>query len=165
MEKAEVFALLEKHYRENSKALHGRVYRYVKSQHRAEDVVQEAYCRAFQYWNTLRSEIELNGWFSGILNNCVKDNHKEENMHGMLNYSEIQEQAVKPTAIPRILQDEVVARINKEPEHTATILRMALIDQYRPKEISQVVKESPGAIRQIVYRFREVIRKEFKWTI
>src|SRR3546814_14161868 len=51
MDKEEAYKIIEYHYRNNFKNLISRYSRQFQSHSRAEDIVQEAYTRALQYWN------------------------------------------------------------------------------------------------------------------
>ena len=162
MNKEEVYKLLEKHYRENAESLVKRHQRFLQSTHRAEDVVQEAYTRAFTYWRTFPTDGNHNRWFGMILLNCLKDNQRAEHMSGMSDSALLEELPTSSNAFPRIAYKEAVRFIMAEPQEIRTILELSLLHQYASKEIAQLVPETADNIRKIVQRFRERLKEEFK---
>ena len=72
---------------------------------------------------------------------------------------------VLPERIPAIILDRVMKKIESKPEQEANVLKLALVNQYRPGEISKLVELSAGAIRMIVHRFRQEIKDEYRWAI
>jgi len=160
------YDLIEKHYRENQKKLVQRYSRFLNSKERAEDVVQEGYLRCLTYWNTCPdNEKEFAKWFTTVVGNCLKDNHRAEIMKGAVMYNEEDDQIIDAAAIPAIIYKQVVERINNKPDSHRNILSLALIHQYRPADIEAVVLENAANIRKIVSRFRKEIKEEFGWNI
>jgi RNA polymerase sigma factor (sigma-70 family) len=162
----EAYKLIENHYRANAHRLVKRYANFLNSKERAEDVVQSAYERCCVYWNDCPKDAEgLAKWFTVILHNALKDNHRQEIMQGAVSYKEEDEPQINPAAIPAIIYKQVVDRIkSKSPRH-ARILSLSLLNQYRPADIAEVVPENQAGIRKIVSRFRKEIKGEFGWSI
>lgn len=163
--KLEFYSLIDKHYRENFDRLVKSYTRFISSKERAEDVIQEAYVRALSFWEAYDPERPFDKWFNGIISSALRDNKRAENMHGMVDIKEAYDVPVKAAAIPAVILNQVTARINSKKDQEAAILRLTLFDHYRPGEISQIIRLSPGAIRQIVHRFREEIKRDYKWSL
>ena len=163
--KREMYALIETHYRTNSERLVKIYTRFLKSKERAEDVIQEAYTRALQYCDTYDKERPLDKWFNAIIASAVRDNKRSENLKGMVDIKEAAEIPVKPAAIPTIILNQVMRRIDTKGDEIANILRLTLLHHYRPTEISKLVNMSANNIRQIVFKFREEIRQDYKWSL
>lgn len=165
MKKSEVYTLLEKHYRTNYEQFINRYRRFLRSIHRAEDVVQEAYTRAFKYWESFPEDGNLDRWFGTILINVTKDYHRTEAMSGMCDNIDFMEIPVQSSGLPRVVYAQILERINSKEEPARTILDLYLVKQYRALEVADVLPETPAAIRQIVHRFREEIKRDFQWTL
>jgi RNA polymerase sigma factor (sigma-70 family) len=166
---SEAYSFIEQHYRKNFRNLVAKYNRFLHSIARSEDVVQEAYTRALKYWSTAPSPLEdstFGQWFTAILNNCMKDNQRTEAQHGAVAESlEDEDTITKPSAIPAILFDQVVKKIEEHSEETRKLLHLFFISQYNAKEVAQVMDMSPNAVRQTAWRFRGMIRDHFRWSI
>jgi len=154
MEKAQVYALIETHFREKNNIIVKKIAGHMGNMFNAEDVVQETYYRACKYWKTFNEELSFNTWFGTLLNNAVKDYFKAEMGRGMsgddppdLNY---------PTRMfQRIEIGEMMKRIEAEEPRISRILKLYIIEELRSKEVAEIVPESAANIRKIVQRFRD----------
>ena len=160
----EFVALLEKHYRSNFELLAKKYTVYLRSKEKAEDSIQEAYTRALTHWRTCDTTT-FHNWYMTILHNCIRDAKRTEIMSGMGDNIEEFDIPVQASAIPLIIYKQIRNKIDNKEPNVRKILNMFLVHQYRPKEIAQVVKENANAIRQIVHRFREEIRKDYQVTL
>lgn len=162
------YQAIEQHYRKNFSLLVPRYAKFLNSYERAEDVVQEAYTRALTYWHDCPTDQEeLGKWLNTIMGNCLKDNHRDAIMQGATMHREehAPEEVVEAAAIPAIIYREVVKRIDSKPKNQAQVLRLFLLQQYKPTEIEQLVPESAVTIRKMVSRFRKDIKQELGWEI
>lgn len=167
MTRDNIYFRIESHYRDNYDRMVGFCNKFLKSEERAEDVVQEAYTRALTYWESVPDvEDEMAPWMQTILNNCIRENWKGEKAHGMsLSDEEAEEIPIRSSAVPAVILSQVEKRISEQEEGLAKILRLHFIDGYTSKEIAEMVPDTANAIRVAVHRFRDMIRREFRWTI
>ena len=163
IEKTEVYKLIEEHYRTNFKRLVKRFSGASQSRHNAEDLVQEAYTRACQYWKSFDNEKDFDKWFMRIVVNCLKDKIKEEKEHGSVSGMEMTAE-VRPNVLNRLIIEDVKRIIKKQPENIAYILSLFFFGQYRGAEIAEIVPESHTYIRQLIHNFRKHLRDEMKGT-
>lgn len=132
-----------------------------------EDALQEAYCRACQYWRSYDFNRDFDKWIFGLVRNASRQILIDEKRHGMSHREEdniigiLQPSKVGNPEKTRQLK-EVLARIDQEPEDRAYILRLSLIDQFTASEVAQIVPENENTIWNIVYRFRKETQKEFR---
>ena len=157
MKKEIVYEQLESHYRANYDRFVARLRRNLNNKYNAEDVVQEAYCRAFKYWSTYDPDKEFDVWFKTVLNNSIKDFFKKEIMHGM-SLDVIADDQAPVRMMKRLELKEAFALIEKQEERIRRILVLVLIEGYTSYEVEQVVPESANSIRKIIQRFRDSIR-------
>ena len=155
MTREQVFELIENHFRANFDKNVERIGRYLNSPHNAEDVIQQAYCNACQYWNTYDEKRDFNTWFYIILSNSIKSFYKADIMHGMAVDSP---QDSVDAVEQRIELKELLKLIEEEGENVKRILYLYLSEGYTSDEVSDVVPESASNIRKIVQRFRESLR-------
>lgn len=165
-DKADIFKLIEDHYREHRTHLVNLFARRVGgARHRAEDIVQEGYTRALSYWKSYDPTKPINDWLYQIMNNASRDERTAEAGHGMVSKSVQEERVVKPSAIPSIMYERIVKLIDEKPEPFRTVIYMSLISQHTPKEVAQVVNSNANNVRQQVYQFRQEIRDKYRWSI
>ena len=163
-EQTTVYQLIEHHYRQNRKTLVNRVRGAAGPG--AEDVVQEAYANALQYWRTFdyMSDLGVDGWIRGILRNTSIAHYRNEKKAGMVD--EYQAPDPLPTTNPftrieLIELIEVIDLMKAEDPSRATILWLYLIENFETAEIDKIVPETHTNIRKIISRFRADLRKEF----
>ena len=130
-----------------------------------EDALQEAYCRACQYWRSYDFNRDFDKWIFGLVRNASRQILIDEKRHGM-SYNEENGGLLLPSKVgnpedTRRLK-EILERIDQEPEDRSYILRLSLIDQFNATEVAQIVSENENTVRNIVYRFRKETRKEFR---
>lgn len=164
---SDIYKRIENHFRENRERLVAFCNKFLNSHDRAEDVVQEAYTRALTYWESVPDEpAEFVPWFQTILNNCIREDWKKEKARGMsITDEEAEEIPVKSSALPTVILKAVEDRIDAKGESAARILRLHFIEGYTAKEISEMVDDTANAIRVMVHRFRQEIKKDYRWVI
>ena len=158
--KAEVYELIEDHYRSNFKHLVMRFRGPSGSRHNGEDIVQEAYTRAMKYWHSFNVDRDFKRWFSTILLRCLKDKIKDEKEHGFFE-GEIITSDTQTKAFNRIIIKDVQKIIHMQPDNVRYILTLYFFEQYKTKEIAEIVPESHTNIRRIIHDFRKTLRRKF----
>lgn len=156
MQREEVYRLIETHYRLHYEDLIKKLENVCGNLHNAQDVVQEAYTRALEYWNSFNVDLEFARWFSRILVNCVARQVMEERQHGM---SEAENEIVDNEVFNKVLSNEMLALIAQQPRENGYILRLYFQEQYKTVDIEKVVPQSHVAIRKIIERFRKLIKE------
>jgi len=160
-----MYDVIEKYYRENFDRLVKRFTKYYNDKSRAEDVVQEAFCRACLYINNYNPEQEFGSWFNTIANNCGKQNTKQEMRHGAVDYEELPEQEAPDEIIPKVIYNQVVERIEKKDGYVRDILRRVFIDNLSIADVMHLTSQSASNVKRIVFEFRKEIRKDFSWSL
>lgn len=160
MDKAQVYKLIEDHYRKNFNTLIKKVRNAVGGHHNAEDTVQEAYTRALKYWQTFVLTGSFEPWFHTILNNCIKVTQKDNILNGLV--QEDTETAVLESndcdADSVVLINEIGDYLAKYPKQQQDIIIMVLVFGMTSKEVAEVTMYQSEAIRQMVNRFKKEIR-------
>ncbi len=129
MDRAQVYRLIETFYRQTYRD-HVRICqaRMNGSRHDAEDVVQEAFTNALQYWKGLDVVPEGHGmeqWFSGILLNCIRDKSKDNRNRGVhVQYDEEDVfVSLKPAALFKIEAEEIIQLMESKADRDCFILK------------------------------------------
>lgn len=163
MNKERVYKEIEEHYRVYRDGLVKRFTGKLGSRSNAEEVLQTAYLRALEYWQS-KDGRPIENWFSGILTNAIADFKREDRLHGAtIGTDELAEVLVAPGPDQFLEQigREVERDIQAERERDRDILRYYFIQQYTPRDIGKLVEQSDAAIRQIIHRFREKLRERY----
>lgn len=160
MTRSQVYKLIEKHYRESRERLVDLYSRRVGNFHVAEEIVQEGYTLACQYWNTYTKDENFDGWINTILGNAAKKAVREERKHGMVDHDTDPDSTLSSDASPekKVYVNELINMITEEPRHT--ILKDFFIEQKSQEEISSEQGISQQAVSKIVISFREKITNE-----
>lgn len=150
------------HFRTHYKALVKRMTHRVpdKSVALAEEVVQEAYARALQYWRTYDPERgDFERWFNLILNNTASSKIREENGISTLSLDE-EDRDYEPfflneeMDIPRDIVIKVQEAIKEQPSDVRDVLNMFFNLGMKTTDIEKCTRYSHTNIRQIIRRFR-----------
>src|SRR5574341_450857 len=105
MNKQEIYNLIEEHYRAYANILVKRLSNKMGSRYEAEDVVQETYVRACQYWQSYDKELKFNSWINGILGNCIKAKMNDIRHHGMVDDIIIDAEVQPPSLNFKIIEE------------------------------------------------------------
>lgn len=158
---------LEKLYREVHSPSVKMMSRILKGDwHAGEDVVQEAFARAWKFYPSFDPEKgKLQSWFNGIMFNALRDYQRDsrngpqsdsedysvEDILSELNISDFEEK-----------RKFLAQRISwvKNPEHKETLYLFFMLG-YNSREVSQIVpKMTQTNVTTIVTRFKERIKSE-----
>lgn len=159
--KEEVYKNIENHYREHFTEQVKKLRGVAGGLANAEDIVQEAYARACQYWNSYNSDKSFNAWFNRILVNCLTDYKRYERAASIGEETAGENDVFPSGALSAVTLKEVKALVNGQPDNVRDILNLYLFKQYTGKEISEVVEEKHGNVRFIIHQFRKKLRERF----
>lgn len=104
-----------------------------------------------------------------VLNNCGKNNHKEEAQHGATNHAEM-EDVEDPNdgaaaTIPNVILQKVTDLIKTKEQPTQMVLKLALLDGWRPAQIVDVVDYKLSTIRKLIFTFRQEVRDRWRVAV
>ena len=156
MDKNEVYQKIDQHYRASFEANVQKMARKCGGHAQSEDVVQEAYTRALQYWDSYDVDKDFDKWFNGILYKAFLSNRKKE--RSALTITE--EVGIEPLR-DTVMAKEMKEQIEEKPELERKVLLLFFFFEYTPQDIEQLVPLSGNAIRKMVSRFKGEMRKEY----
>lgn len=165
MERHEVFKVIEDYYRKNRTNLIKSTYKRAgNSIHNAEDVVQEAFLKACLYWKSYKPEYDsFEQWFIRILGNCCNTFINTERNKGMtLSDDRIDSLHVfYPSAYFTSLLNEIKTDINLLPKDKRYVISLILLEEFSPKDVSEIVDINVGTVKTMVYRFKEELKDKY----
>jgi RNA polymerase sigma factor (sigma-70 family) len=152
--------IIEDYYRKNYKHLVNRVLGRVPNNSRAiaEEVVQDAFVRALEYWRTFDQNREIGPWFNRILAYSVRETIRKEN--GTPLSFDDEELFLEPFVlgedvdIPPNIVLLVQKSILEQPEDRREVLHMFFNLGMKTREIEECTNYNHSNIRQIIRRFR-----------
>lgn len=150
---------LSEHHKANFDKLVKRYARRFDNPHVGQDVVQEAYTRAWKYRHTYDESQPFENWFGIICFNAFKRLCAEELGHATEDLDEFAVAGVQNSHEIDRLWQQILAMIPKERKDWQEVLYLHFDRNYSIKEISEFHEMSHRNIRVAVYAFRNKIRK------
>lgn len=147
--------IIKNHYKENYDLLVKRMARRLDSVEDGEDVVQEAFTRAIQYYKSWTGN-RFENWFNVILSNTYKRFVSERRMGGLSKPLDDSLEEIEPITVDyldTIASSELKALINKRGSRDKDILMLNIFYGYSWSEIAAILCISKKAIDGVVYRF------------
>ena len=132
-----------------------------RSRHLAEDLVQEAFCRA---WLSLPDDVpSFRGWLFRVLRNLLID-HQRRQKH--LSADDPPEQADTHTPESALLQREGAAALYRAlerlPDADRELLTLHCFARLTAAELADTLHMTPAAVRQRLHRARTRLRQNME---
>jgi RNA polymerase sigma factor (sigma-70 family) len=136
--------------------------RIVNNEAEAEDIMQEAFLKAFRKIHTYKGEVSFGAWLKKIVINRSLDHLKKKKGQ----FEEISERTIKLPDENEEIGEVDVERIKKAiqslPDGYRTVLSLYLIEGYDHDEISQILGISNSASRTQFSRAKNKLRELLK---
>ena len=152
-------------YNQYCDAMYNIAFRFMKNSHDAEDVIQEAFIKAFRKIESFKGEVTFGAWLKRIVINESIDTLKSVK----LKFSDVNENYLKVVIDDdnweiddRISIEEVKSAISKLPEKYELVLSLFLIEGYDHKEISQVLSITEVNSRTQLLRGKLKLKESLK---
>ena len=129
--------------------LYRTALRQLKDEAKAEDVLQEAYLKAWKSFRQFRRGTDCRAWLFRILFNCMHDHHRHWFNTKVTNEPEEKLEAMFPYAppIPEGLTDEeIVAAVQELPDNYREVVLLADVEEFSYKEIAEVLSLPMGTV-------------------
>ena len=155
----------EYYYNKEKKSVMRKLRRF--SPEDAEDISQEVFTRAFQYFDRYNSSKgPFGAWLSGIVSNCVRTHDKQRILMGQVisrSLSDIPEH-LEPhydddTVEAQQHIDEVVSSIKAKPQPHRDILYLAHVMGHSTGQISKKLGVNYHTVKQSRMHFKKEISK------
>ena len=149
-------------YRLYSKAMYNVAIRMVNDTGLAEDILQEAFIKAFTGLEKLKSDAAFGGWLKRIvINSCIDHSRKQkmvfteiENLKNTSWQDEEVEELVDPALVHKL--------IKKLPDGARQILVMRALEGYKHSEIGKELGISESTAKTQFFRAKQVLAKMIK---
>ena len=153
-------------YNRYCKAMYNTTLRIVKDSHWAEDVMQEAFLKAFTKISSFKGEVAFGAWLKKIVVNHSLDSYKKihrDAMEPLANvlYKVEDEEYKEDTAadFSSMQVNEVMNAIQGLKENYRIVLTLLYIEGYDQEEICEILGMSPGNCRTTISRAKNSLLK------
>lgn len=143
--------------------LYRTAVRLTMSQTEAEDLVQETYMQAWKSFDHYEPGTNCRAWLYKILFN--KFDHYRRKKYTRAKYLQEADELVFDNAaysapIPEHLTDtEIIAALNKLPEHYRAVVLLADVHEFDYKEVAQILDIPIGTVMSRLSRARTQLKK------
>jgi len=144
------------------KAMYNVALKYVQQTDVAEDVVQEAFIKAFKKIDTYNAQVTFGAWLKRIVINQAIDYLKKKK----LDLVSIDNQVINLTNEPlnwevdtKITVNQIKKNIKELPIKYKTVLQLFLLEGYDHQEIAEILKISEVASRTQLSRGKNKLKK------
>ena len=163
-------------FEEEALALADQVYRVARglsrSKEEAEDLMQEAYARAFRSWRSYTPGTNLRAWLLRILTNLNIDRGRraqrtpdqqplEESDYFLYNQLEAASgETEEERVLERLSQDHVAEALSAVPHDFRDVVVLVDIGDFSYAEAAQILDIPIGTVMSRLHRGRRILKKE-----
>jgi RNA polymerase sigma-70 factor (ECF subfamily) len=143
--------------REHERMVHALAFSYVKDEHAADDVMQEAFLRAYRSVDGMRDPTKVKTWLYTLTRNAAID-HLRSRKHRAVSIEEHEVDVAAPQAEERPeLLDKVMKIVDDLREDYRQIILMRYVDKMAYTAIAEVLGMTVGAVGEKLHRVRALI--------
>jgi RNA polymerase sigma-70 factor, ECF subfamily len=160
-------------------SLYGAGLRLTRNPQDAEDLVQEAYLRAYRGFSGFKEGTNLRAWMYRILTNTFINNYRkkqrqpvtvaDEDIEDWFLYDKLGESGVEASAETEVLEkipDEDVQRALEDlPENFRMAVLLADVEGFSYKEIAEILDIPIGTVMSRLHRGRKALQKALWETV
>ena len=141
-------------------------HRYVKDRFVAEDVMQDAFIKAFKNIENYKNEVAFGAWLKRIVINQSIDQLKKNKLELVAINEEVYKiENDKDWEIDNTISvEEIIARINNLKEKYRLVLTLYLIEGLDHQEISEVLQITENTSRTHLLRGKKILKEQLKNT-
>jgi RNA polymerase sigma-70 factor (ECF subfamily) len=140
-----VASLVEQHY----ESLFRYAYRLSGTQADAEDLTQEAFCKAQAQLGQLRDPDRARPWLFSILRNAYLQRARTDRAHRQVPFESVGELAAEPPAeVPEIGTEQLQRVLNELPEGFRTPVILFYFEEMSYRDIADQMARAKSHMRQ-----------------
>ncbi|MBN1588247.1 MAG: sigma-70 family RNA polymerase sigma factor [Pirellulales bacterium] len=135
--------------------------RLVGDPHVAEDVVQEALCRALRRWPTYRGEASFRTWLLQIVVNVDRDRRRSQRDTRPMPTGQILSVGASPVehAAAEELHGEIRAAIDRLPTRQREVALLSLGEGLPAREVAQILETTEANVHACLHLARKHIAR------
>lgn len=133
--------------------------RYASSSSEAEDMLVEGFTKIFNNIDSY-SNGNFNIWARRIIiNNCINAYHKEKKRQENEIVVEEFQETIEIESEEQFSYDDLLYCLKQLNDNQRIIFNLYAIDQYKPKEIAEILNTNDDTIRTIIHRSKVKLKK------
>jgi len=140
-------------------------YRYVKDRFVAEDVMQEAFIKAFKNIHSYKNEVPFGSWLKRIVINQSIDYIKKRKLELVSINEELthkQEDETDWQVDTEMNVESIVNTINGLKDKYRLVMSLYLLEGYDHSEISEILKITENTSRTHLLRGKNLLKEQLK---
>ena len=175
LSKAEKQTIFNDEFLPHADALYNFAYHLTYEDARAQDLVQDAYLKAYRFIESYNVGTNAKAWLFRILKNSFINQYRKKsrqpNQVDFEDFLTYQEKDVKQTTqqldlrdeiFQGMLGDEVTKAINSLPGDFKTVIFLCESEGFTYEEISKIVDIPIGTVRSRLHRARNMLKEKLK---
>jgi RNA polymerase sigma-70 factor (ECF subfamily) len=144
--------------------------RLTKDREDAADLVQEAFLKAFRFFDSFESGTNVKAWLFRILKNTYINMYRRtsrspetveydvvEEFYETVRDSTVDMPSTAEQVVTNALDDQVAAAIDALPEEFRTVLILCDIEEFTYEEIAEFLDCPIGTVRSRLHRARKIL--------
>jgi RNA polymerase sigma-70 factor, ECF subfamily len=164
-------------FEEDALALADQVYRVARhlagSREDAEELVQEAYVRAFRSWRSFQPGTNLRAWLLRILTNLNIDRGRRQQRTPQMQpleandyylYDRLAENgdgvSDEERVVERLSQDDIVTALSAVPHDFRDVLVLVDLGDFSYQDAAQILDIPVGTVMSRLHRGRRILKRE-----
>ena len=151
---------IEAHLKSYSRGMYNLCLRMLNNKQDAEDVLQEAFCKAYVNLKKLKDHASFGAWLKRIVvNECLKFLKSRIHFADIdVADQELDSDFVQNELSLQIINDE----IRKLPDGCRVVFTLYLLEDYAHKQIAELMNISESTSKSQYQRARQLLQKQLK---
>lgn len=161
-------------------ALYRTALRMTKNEKDAEDLVQEAFVKAYRFWDKFDSGTNCRAWLFKIMTNIFINDYRSKSRSPMnVNMDDIddnflygqlavgtKESNPEQDLFNKIFDDDVKKAIETLPDDFRLVVVLSFLEGFSYQEIADITDLQLGTVKSRLHRGRKLLQKElFEYAI
>ncbi|MCF6352091.1 MAG: RNA polymerase sigma factor [Cyclobacteriaceae bacterium] len=134
-------------------------FRYMKTKQEAEDVVQEAFIKAFKNLAAFDKQASLKTWLIRIVINTALNMLRKQHSSQLWNIDEFGDVELSVPSLDNYNYAELVSFIQQLPVGCRSVFNLYAIEGYSHKEVANLLSISQGTSKSQYHRAKILLQK------
>jgi len=155
-------------------ALYRTALRLAKNQSDAEDLVQEAFAKAYRFWDKFELGSNCRAWLFKIMTNIFINEYRSKSrsplqaniddiddnyLYGQLASGELSENP-EQALFSKIFDDDVKKAIESLPDDFRLVAVLSFLEGFSYQEIAEIADLQLGTVKSRLHRGRKLLQKQ-----
>ncbi|MFZ5980230.1 MAG: sigma-70 family RNA polymerase sigma factor [Candidatus Zixiibacteriota bacterium] len=155
-------------------ALYRTALRMVKNQNDAEDLVQEAFAKAYRFWDKFEPGSNCRAWLFKIMTNIFINDYRSKSrspvsvnvdevddyyLYKQLDYHDESDNP-EQQLFSKIFDDDVKKAIEELPDDFKMVIVLSFLEGFSYQEIADITDLQLGTVKSRLHRGRKLLQKK-----